>query len=141
MREELERLEKKILLDFYEKNDNPQIEVLTDYERIWAKYFDRKTLLSEGEAIDDKFNYMKTNVYFEEKTQTFDWCGEDVHFNMMYHFLSKDFQSLIDRNKEIGIDVKITVGSFKFSQYDCHYRHREGQLLTNIFTIYKMERV
>lgn len=141
MKEEyLKKLERDILLDFYEKNDNPQIEVLTDYERVYAKYIDRKTYLWEGEAIDDGFVDMKTSIYFKKSTQSFEWKGENIQFFVIDHFLKKDFQRLIDRNKEIGIDVKITIGSLNFCEQECYFDDKK-ELYINLMTTYKLERL
>jgi hypothetical protein len=140
MIEELERLERDILLDFYEKNDNSQIEVLLDYKRVWARYLDRKTFLWEGEAIDDNFNDMKTHIYFRINTNSFEWNGGDISFIVMHHFLEKDFQRLIDINKLNGIDVKITIGAFKFCEQECYFKDKK-ELYRNLMTTYKLERI
>jgi len=140
MESELKRLEKNILLDFYEKNDNPHIEVLADYDRVWARHLNRKTFLWEGEAIDDGFVDMKTSINFELETQIFEFNGENIPFNMIHHFLEKDFQRLIDRNKDFGIYVKITIGDFRFFQHDSYYNNKMGRYI-NLLTTYKMERL
>lgn len=145
MREEyLKRLEREILLDFYEKNDNSRIEVLTDYERVYARYIDRKTYLWEGEAIDDGFVDMKTTIYLNETLQEFERMNlkedEIISFNELHIILNSDFQKLIDMNKERGIDIKITVCGFEFPQHSS-FRIKDNYVFKSLLTTYKIERI
>jgi len=140
MSEYLEKLEKKILTDFYERNDSPQIEVLLDYKRVWARYLDRKTFLWEGEAIDDGFNHMKTFVYLrdEEGLKEFGSRDEIITYYELHKILGEDLQRQIERNKEIGIDVKVIVCNFYFCpslSLGTTYCYR------SLLTTYKMERL
>ena len=145
MKEEyLKKLERDILLDFYEKNDNPQIEVLTDYERVYARYIDRKTYLWEGEAIDDGFVDMKTSVYFNETLQEFEKLNlikdEIISFYQVYSVLNENFQRLISMNKEQGINVKITVCAFNFCSHTV-FNTKDNHFFRNLMTTYKLERI
>jgi hypothetical protein len=140
MSEYLEKLEKKILADFYERNDSPQIEVLLDYKRVWARYLDRKTFLWEGETIDDGFNDMKTFVYLrdEEGLKEFGSRDEIITYYELHKILGEDLQRQIERNKEIGIDVKVIVCNFYFCpslSLGTTYCYR------SLLTTYKMERL
>ena len=140
MSEYLEKLEKKILADFYERNDSPQIEVLLDYKRVWARYLDRKTFLWEGETIDDGFNDMKTFVYLrdEEGLKEFGSRDEIITYYELHKILGEDLQRQIERNKEIGIDVKVIVCNFYFCpslSLGTSYCYR------SLLTTYKMERL
>jgi hypothetical protein len=140
MSEHLNRLGRDILSDFYESNDNPQIEVLTDYNRVWARYLDRKTFLWEGEAIDDGFNDMKTFVYLrdEEGLKEFGSRDKVITYDELHKILGEDLQRQIERNKEIGIDVKVIVCNFYFCpslSLGTTYRYR------SLLTTYKMERL
>ena len=140
MIEELERLERDILSDFYEKNDNPQIEVLLDYKRVWAKHLDRKTFLWEGESIDDGFNDMKTFVYLrdEKGLKEFGSRDEMITYYELHKILGEDLQRQIERNKEIGIDVKVIVCNFYFCpslSLGTTYCYR------SLLTTYKIERL
>jgi len=140
MIEELERLERDILLDFYEKNDNSQIEVLLDYKRVWARYLDRKTFLWEGEAIDDGFNDMKTLAYIrdEEGLKEFGSRDETITYCELHKILGGDLQRQIERNKELGIDVKVIVCNFYFApslSLGNTYCYR------SLLTTYKIERL
>ena len=140
MGEYLEKLEIKILTNFYEKNDNPQIEVLTNYQRVWARYLDRKTFLWEGEIVDDGFHDMKTFVYFEDEEGLREFGSKDkkITYNDLHKVLSEDFQRLINRNKQNGIDVKIIVCGFHFNpllNYGWFANRR------SLLTTYKIERL
>ena len=141
MKEEyLKRLERDILLDFYEKNDNPQIEVLTNYKRVWARYLDRKTFLWEGEAIDDKFNDMKTFAYLKDEEGLVEFGSRDkmITYDELHKVLGEDLQRQVERNKEIGIDVKVIVCDFYFCS---SLSLGNAYCYRSLLTTYKMERL
>lgn len=150
-------LGKKILQDFYNQNNNPKIEVLLDYEHVYGKYFDRKTLLYEGEHITDGFVDMKTSLYFDKLSldaeEPIAFIQEtnfnnieikhsdvEIDVSLIPSFLEKDFQRIIDMNLKNGIDVKITVCDFFFSIGE-FYRPGTNKIAKCLLTTYKLERI
>jgi hypothetical protein len=141
-------LGKKILQDFYNQNNNPKIEVLLDYNHVYGRYFDRNTLLFEGEYITDGFVDMKTCLYFdklsldEEKIKAFTQNEFEVEIDtsLLYLFLEKDFQRIIDMNLKNGIDVKIVVCDFFFGMGE-FYRLQTDMTAKSLLTTYKVERI
>lgn len=133
MREELKRLEEEILLDYYEQNNNPMIEVLTDYSHIWAKYIDKQSRLYEGEAIEDGFNFMK--LYFNCKIEN-DSIAEiykdgTLSPNHLFNTIGRDIEMrLISRNE--GLISKVQVCKFEFTPRVAVYD--ENNCLPNIST-------
>lgn len=133
MTEELKRLETYILLDFYEKNDNPQIEVLTDYKIVWARYLDRKTFLWEGEALEDGFHAMKLyfNCKIENESIVEIYKNDTLSHDYLFDTINKDVETyLIKRN--IDLISKVQVCKFEFTHKIGVYN--ENNFLPNIPT-------
>lgn len=151
-------LEKKILQNFYNQNNNPKIEVILDYERVYGKYLDRKTVLYEGEHITDGFVDKKTSLYFDEvnlyseriRAFTQNEFEIEIDASLISSFLEKDFQKIIDMNLKNGIDVKIVVGDFFFGTVSFYRMHNmqisntdsiEYLLAKSLLVTYKVERI
>ena len=140
-------LEKKILQDFYNQNNNPKIEVILDYERVYGSFIDKKTFLFEGEHITDGFIDMKTTICFDEKKldknqiRAFHIIQDvEIDKSKIFYFLENDFQKIIDRNSENGCDVKIIVGAFHFG-IGMYYKLHTDVMTRNLLTTYKVERI
>lgn len=123
MTEELKHLEEEILLDYYEQNNNPMIEVLTDYSHIYAKYLDRKTRLYEGEAIEDGFNFAKLyfNCKIENGLVAEIYKNGILSPNQLLNAITGDIEKrLISRN--IDLISKVQVCRFEFTHriYDIY---------------------
>jgi hypothetical protein len=133
MREELKRLEEEILLDYYEQNHNPMIEVLTEYSPIWAKYIDRKSRIYEGEAIEDGFVFMK--LYFNCKIENDSiveiYKGGTLPSNHLFNTISGDIEMRLMKINE-GLISKVQVCKFEFTPKVAVYD--ENNCLPNIST-------